>query len=125
MSREKALPIALRVVGASLFALPAAFVLFPAEFRWAPYHPPYERMIAAIYMALGFCMWRAARDPVRHVLLIDFVIVSSILHAAVMTYDAIVQPNEHAHLWGDVPLLYVTAAFFWWLRPSERAPAPA
>lgn len=122
MSRERLLPIALRVVGASLFALPLAFVLFPAEFRWAPHHPPYERMIVAIYVALGICMWRAARDPRRHVLLIDFVILSSVLHGAAMTYDAIVQPNEHPHLWGDVPLLFVVAAFFYWLRPSEPEP---
>jgi hypothetical protein len=124
VSRERLLPIALRVVGASLFALPLAFVLFPAEFRWAPHHPPYERMIVAIYVALGICMWRAARDPRRHVLLIDFVILSSVLHGAVMAYDAVARENEHAHLWGDVPLLFGAAALFYWLRPSDADPGP-
>ncbi|HKJ24135.1 MAG TPA: DUF6632 domain-containing protein [Myxococcota bacterium] len=120
MSRERLLPMALRVIGASLFALPLAFAVLPAEFRWSPHHPPYERMIVAIYAALGVCMWRAARDPRRHVLLIDFVILSSVLHGAVMAYDAVVQQGEHAHLWGDVPLLFGVAALFYWLRPSER-----
>jgi len=119
VSRERLLPIALRVVAASVLLLPAAFVVFPAEFRWAPHHPPYERMIVAIYVALGVCLWRAARDPGRHVLLIDFLILSSVLHGAVMAYDAVVQENEHAHLWGDVPLLFAVAAIFLWLRPTE------
>jgi len=99
------------------------FVFLPAEFRWAPYHPPYERMIVSIYVALGLCLWRAARDPQRHVLLIDFLIVSSLLHGGVMAYDSMAQQNEHAHLWGDVPLLFVVAAFFLWLRPSEAGAA--
>ena len=126
MSRERALPAVLRVM-AILFAVTPVlgFALFPAEFRWAPHHPPYERMIMAIYVALGICLWRAASAPRRHVLLIDFTILSSLLHGAVMFYDSLVQSGEHAHLWGDIPPLFIGAAILFWMRPGPRsAPAP-
>lgn len=121
MDRDRLLRIALRVSAVTFVFLPSlGFAFFPAGFRWAPHHPPYERMIVALYVALGLCLWRAASDPRRHVLLIDFLILSSVLHGAVMLYDAFAQTGEHAHLWGDVPLLFGVAAFFAWLRPRER-----
>lgn len=117
--RERLLSLVLRVSAVLfVFAPGLGFLLLPAEFRWSPHHPPYERMIVALYVALGVCLWRAAPDPSRHLLLIDFVILSSILHGGVMLYDALVQTGEHAHLWGDVPLLFAVAALFWWLRPA-------
>ena len=76
-------------------------------------------MIVALYVALGLCLWRAARDPRRHVLLIDFVILSSVLHGGVMLYDALAREGEHAHLWGDVPLLFAIPLYFAWLRPQS------
>ncbi len=119
MDREALLRVVLRA-SAVIFAVGPAigFGLLPAEFRWAPHHPAYERMIVAIYVALGVCLWRAAADPRRHVLLIDFTILSSVLHGAVMLYDSFAREGEHAHLWGDVPLLFGAAALLWWLRPS-------
>ena len=118
MDREALLPTALRV-SAVLFAVGPAigFVLFPAEFRWAPHHPAYEHMIIALYVALGICLWRAASDPRRHVLLIDFTILSSVLHGGVMLYDSFAREGEHAHRCGDVPMLLGAAALLWWLRP--------
>jgi hypothetical protein len=70
--------------------LPFMFDLWPSGFRWAhpSMHPAYERMIIAIYFSLGICLLVAARDPRRHAILIDFTILSSLLHGAVMTYDA-------------------------------------
>jgi hypothetical protein len=126
MDRERVLSAVLRV-SAILFAVGPAIglALFPAEFRWAPHHPPYERMIIAIYIGLGVCLWRAAADPPRHVLLIDFTILSSLLHGGVMLVDSLLQEGEHAHLWGDVPILFVAAALLWWLRPSQSAEGSA
>jgi hypothetical protein len=116
--RRRLLAPALRVSAVAFVFLPAlGFLLLPAGFRWAPHHPPYERMIVALYVALGICLWRAARDPVRHVLLVDFLILSSVLHGGVMLYDSFAQHGEHSHLWGDVPLLFGVAALFAWLRP--------
>jgi len=126
MDRERILPLALRISAVTFVFLPTlGFAFLPAEFRWAPYHPAYERMIAALYVALGLCLWRAARDPRRHVLLIDFLILSSILHGGVMLYDALVREGEHAHLWGDVPLLFAVAGVFAWLRPSAATKTTA
>jgi hypothetical protein len=125
MDRERVLSAVLRVFAILFAAGPAlGFLLFPAEFRWAPHHPPYERMIIAIYIGLGVCLWRAAADPARHVLLIDFTILSSLLHGGVMLLDSLLQKGEHAHLWGDIPLLFVAAALLWWLRPSESGDRP-
>ena len=76
-------------------------------------------MIIAIYGALGICLLVAARDPVRHAILIDFTILSSFLHAAVMTYDSFAQDHEMTHMVGDVPILFVLAGVLMWLHPRR------
>ena len=121
-TRKTMLTVVLLATAAFLmFGLPFMFDLWPAGFRWAhpSQHPAYERMIIAIYFALGLCLVPAALDPVRHVLLIDFTIISSILHGAVMTYDAFAQEHEMTHLVGDVPLLFALAGVLIWLRPRR------
>jgi hypothetical protein len=50
-------------------------------------------------------------------MLLDFTILSSFLHAAVMTYDSFAQEHEMTHLVGDVPILFVLAALMLWLHP--------
>ncbi len=104
--------------------LPFMFDLWPGGFRWAhpSMHAPYERMIIAIYWALGICLFVASRDPVRHAILIDFTILSSLLHAAVMTYDSFAQEHEMTHMVGDVPILFVLAGALMFLHP-RRMPA--
>ncbi len=109
-----------------ILGLPFMFDVWPAGFRWthpSP-NPADERMIVAIYIALGICLIPAAFDPERHSLLIDFTILSSLLHGAVMTYDAVAQEHEMTHLIGDVPLLFMLAAVLIWLHP-RRWPKPA
>ncbi len=102
-----------------IVGLPFMFDLWPSGFRWAhpSPNPADERMIVAIYIALGICLIPAALDPERHALLIDFTILSSLLHGAVMTYDAFAQEHEMTHLIGDVPLLFVLAGVLIWLHP--------
>ncbi len=99
--------------------LPFMFDLWPGGFRWAhpAPQPAYERMIIAIYFALGICLVPAALNPEQHVLLIDFTILSSVLHGMVMTYDAFKQEHEMTHLVGDVPVLFLLAAALIWLHP--------
>lgn len=121
-TRLKWLRIAMVVTGLSTAALiPFAFDLWPAGFRWshpAP-HPAYERMIVAIYVSLGICLARGARNPIKNVIILDFTILSSVLHGAVMTYDSFAQEHEMMHLLGDVPLLFGVAALFIWLYPRN------
>jgi hypothetical protein len=70
----------------------------------------YERMLAAIYIPLGICAILAAFNPIRHKLLIIFIIVSSFTHAGVMTLDFF---TTHLHLWPGLTVgslnLYATA----------------
>lgn len=119
--------VLLITAGFLIIGLPFMFDLWPGGFRWAHpgEHRAYERMIIAIYFALGLCLIPAARDPERHVLLIDFTILSSLLHGAVMTYDAFAQEHEMTHLVGDVPLLFVLAAVLIWLHPRWNRPGAA
>ena len=127
-AKRKALTAVLLATAAFLmFVLPFMFDLWPAGFRWAhpAQHPAYERMIIAIYFALGVCLVPTALAPERHVMLIDFTILSSLLHGIVMTYDSFAQEHEHMHLVGDVPILFALAAVLLWLHPRWWAASPS
>lgn len=124
--RVKMLALVMRVLGVAFVVLILTmFDLWPAGFRWVhPHpHPPYERMLQAIYVSLGICLFRTARDPLGNVGLIDFTILSSLLHAAVMAYDSVAQENELTHLVGDVPILIAVAVVLVVLHPRRIAPA--
>ena len=43
-----------RIPNPAFAVLPTfGFIFLPAEFRWMPYNPPYERMIVSLYLALA------------------------------------------------------------------------
>lgn len=68
-----------------------------------------EHMLVAIYVTMGaFLVW-AARDPVKALPLIDFVIVSGAIHATTMAFDAARMPGLSPHLEfrGDVMGTYL------------------
>ena len=70
---------------------------------------PLEHMLVAIYVTMGaFLIW-AARDPMKALPLIDFVIVSGAIHATTMAVDAWYTPGMVPHLAfrGDVMGTYV------------------
>ena len=47
-------------------------------------------------------------------------IVSSILHALVMTVQTFMMwEHEMPHLWGDIPLLFAIAFILWWYHPTR------
>lgn len=137
-SRTQRSTWAMRLVGWSLvIGLPLLLVLYPPGFLWGqvspdicfpalgPSHPPspfnglhpYLFMIAALYLAYGILLIRGATQPERNVALFDFGIWSSVLHALVMVPQALYVPNEHAHLWADVPMLVGIAAILWATYP--------
>jgi hypothetical protein len=66
-------------------------------------------MILSIYVAYGILLIRGAKDPKANVTLFDFGILSSVLHGAVMFVQTFIYPNEHAHLWADVPIAFGAA----------------
>ena len=72
-------------------------------------NPPLEHMLVAVYVTMGaFLIW-AARNPVRFLPFIDFVIVSGAIHATTMAVDAWYTPGMAVHLAfrGDVIGTYI------------------
>lgn len=130
--------LAMKLVGWTLsVGLIALLLVYPPGFLWGvepawfphvgPGHPPsphdglhpYLFMLAALYLAYAILMIRGARDPRANAALFDFGILSSVLHGLVMIPQAFHYPNEHAHLWADVPLLFVIAAALWICHPNR------
>jgi hypothetical protein len=76
-------------------------------------------MLGALYFAYGILLIRGANDPRRNVALFDFGILSSALHGLVMIPQAFFYPNEHAHLWSDVPFIFLMAVLLWTWHPNR------
>ena len=104
-----------------IVSMPFAYDIWPAGFKWT--HPgvntPYEHMIIAIYLGLGICLIKGSKDPLKNSIIIDFTIVSSILHGAVMLYDAFAVDHEKTHLMADIPLMFILAAASYHLHPNR------
>ena len=88
---------------------PLMMALWPSGWRWSPTQPQYEQMIVGVYATLGVFLLIAARNPLRHLSLIWFTVVSSLVHAGIMTAQSLTMPSEHGHLFGDVPALFLVA----------------
>lgn len=121
----KALRIALVAVGliftVGLYPLTQ---LWPAGFAWGHGPSHYLAMILGVYATLGVFLLVAARDPLAHRSLIWFAVASSVVHAAIMTVQAIGDPAERGHLAGDVPaLLLVAVVLAVLLRRAGRTPS--
>ncbi len=63
-----------------------------------------EHMLVAVYVTMGLFLIWSARNPLKAVPLIDFVIVSGAIHATAMLVDARAMPGHMVHttLDGDV-----------------------
>ena len=95
--------------------------LWPSGWSWGMGHSHYLPMILGVYATLGVFLIRASRDPLAHESLIWFTIWSNVVHAVVMAAEAIVDPAEIGHLWGDVPALLLVAVLLGALMPKGRA----
>ena len=94
-------------------------------FAWGDVGDAEEQMLAAVYVVWGVFLWIAARAPLQHRLFIDFTIVANLAHAAVMAVQSFTYQGEHAHLWGDVVIVFavmgVLAALWLPVRRAEPA----
>ena len=112
MSPQRLLQIAVALFGAIfLFVYPLA-VVWPSGWAWhagAPYESQYFMMIVGVYATLGVFLLIASRDPQRHRSLIWFTVWSSVVHGAIMAWQALDDPAERGHLLGDVPALFLIA----------------
>lgn len=118
VTRRKHLKLALRLF-AAVFVLGVypLTVLWPSGWSWHPGQSEYLQMILAIYATLGVFLWLASTDPEQHQSLIAFTIWSSIVHGGVMAVQSLADEQHVAHLYGDVPALFVVAAVLGWLSP--------
>ena len=105
--------IALVANGLSMIVLYPLNMLVLERASWVWDYPDrnlaMEHMLVAIYVTMGaFLVW-AARDPIKALPLIDFVIVSGAIHATTMAFDAGHMPglSQHLALLSDVMGTYV------------------
>jgi len=113
-----------RLLSSALILFGAAFCLilplslvWPSGWSWhdgPPAASDYFLMIVGVYVTLGIFMIRAAKDPAANASLIWFVVWSSVVHAAVMAWEAVRNPMMGGHLTGDVPALILIAAVLGW-----------
>jgi Family of unknown function (DUF6632) len=119
------LSIALVVIGVVfVFGIYPLTVVWPSGWTWQPPQSEYLQMIIGIYATLGVFLLIAARRPWHHLSLIWFTVWSSVVHGAIMTYQAIVDPAEHGHFVGDIAALYLVAIVLAVLTPRRDATVP-
>jgi FtsH-binding integral membrane protein len=98
-------------------------VVWPSGWTWHTGHSHYPLMIVGIYATLGVFLIRAARNPLEHLSLIWFTVWSSVVHGAIMTLQSLQASENHGHLLGDVPALFIVAAVLAALTPRRRVAA--
>jgi hypothetical protein len=120
--RLKYLRVALIVVGVAFIVGIYTFVIvWPSGWSWHTGQsyivPHYLQMILGVYAVLGVFLLIASRNPLAHLSLIWFTVWSSAVHAGIMGAQALANADQRAHLWGDVPTLFLVAAILALLTP--------
>ncbi len=125
MNRERALQVVLILVGLIFLVgvYPLMMFLWPSGWRWQPHQPEYEQMILGVYATLGVFLLIASRRPAENRSLIAFTAWSSLVHAGIMTVQALQNAAEHAHLLGDVPALIIVGIALIALAPPKATSA--
>lgn len=121
-SRIKYLRIALIVFGALMtFGFYPLTLVWPSGWTWHTGQSEYLVMILGIYATLGVFLILAARDPLKHLSLIWFTVFSSVVHAGIMAFQSLANPEHAGHLFGDVPALLLVAIVLAVLTPRGQA----
>ncbi len=112
-----------------ILGLPVMAYVFPTGYYWGT-HPdshydplsPYAYMLTAVYFSLGVMIVWGARAPRQNAIIVDFLILSSLLHGGVMAVQAVVLPHEMQHMWGDVLMfaVVIVAALIWHPRRNSE-----
>ena len=121
-TRVRYLRIVLVLVGL-IFILgvyPLMMAWWPSGWRWQPNQLEYEQMILGVYATLGAFLIIASRNPLQNRSLIWFTVWSSLVHAGIMTVQALLSPMEHGHLLGDIPALAIVAVVLAILTPRGQ-----
>ncbi len=127
----------MKVVGWLLIiGLPASLLAYPAGFLWgesnflhglgmphpqSPYDGlhPYLFMMASLYVAWAILMIHGARDPKANAALFTWGILANLLHGLVMVPLAFLYPNEIAHIWTDIPFIFILCLVLWIYHPNR------
>ncbi len=80
-------------------------------------------MLTAIHLVWAVMLGRAAADPARHTLFLDFTIWANAAHGAVMVIATPMQKGMVMMFVEALPLFGI-AAVLWWLRPRSAAEGP-
>jgi len=117
---------------------PVAFLAYAPGFFWGalppgfpilgPAHPPspydgahpYVYMVVVLYMAWAILLVHGAKDPKAAASLFDWGILANVLHGSLMVIQAFIYPNEHAHMWGDIPMLLGVSVVMWVWHPNRK-----
>lgn len=103
-----------------IFGVYPLTILWPAGWAWHPGGQNlYLQMIMGIYATLGVFLILAATNPIQHLSLIWFTVWSSIVHGGIMAIQALYYPQHFAHLYGDVPALFIIAIVLGYLTPRR------
>lgn len=124
-ARIKYLRVALQLVAVIfIFGIYALTLVWPSGWAWHSGHTPhYLQMLLGVYATLGTFLLIASRNPLAHLSLIWFTVWSSVVHAAIMAVQALANPDQIGHLWGDIPALLIVAAVLAFLTPRGTAEA--
>src|SRR5262245_24756448 len=117
--RITALRIALVALGLICASLGPLMLVWPSGWRWSPHHSHYEQMMVGLYFTLGIFLLVAAKDPLRHLSVIWFTVWSSVVHGSIMAVQALAAAEHRAHLFADVPALFIAAAVLALLTPRK------
>lgn len=108
---------ALVVFGIAFLLVYPLMQVWPSGWAWQPGQYEYEQMIVGIYATLGIFLLWASRKPEAHLSLLWFTVWSSAVHGGIMAVQAIVDPVERGHLYGDVAALILVAVVLGILTP--------
>ena len=120
VERLRYLRISLVLAALACFSLYPLMVFWPSGWTWHTGHSHYQMMIVGVYATLGVFLILAARDPLAHLSLIWFTVWSSVVHGAIMAVQAVTDHEQLAHLWGDVPALFLVAIALAALTPRRE-----
>lgn len=121
-AKNNLLSLALFLFGAVFCLVLPLSVVWPAGWSWhegPPMASHYFMMIVGVYATLGVFLIRAGRNPGAHASLIWFTVWSSVVHAVIMAVQALNDPMQVGHLYGDVPALLLVAIVLGYLMPKN------
>ena len=120
-AKDNLLKLALIAFGVIFCLIYPMGLVWPSGWIWHGGQGQYYlQMICGVYAVLGVFLIVASRNPSEHRSLISFTVWSSVVHAAIMAAQAIVDGHELGHLIGDVPALLLVAAVLGYLMPDAR-----